>query len=598
MSKLIKKYKIGSFFSGSSGSFDIASAITQTGNAAKGIMSGFKSGDASAIKSSVGSLGNLFSMIPTGKQQATVAAGGSSGSEETTEETTEETNTTESLSDLKNSATEQLQSTINSNVDSDLAKDVSSFDFGSIAGGGGGESGGSVVDALTKGKGSGSFFTSPKGANTGSIIGAASDTINSFIPKTKSSGGFSKGMAVWDGAADAISNIPGWGTLAGGIMKGVGTLVRLTDFIGAEKTNSIDKDEEAFAATGGGYGDTETAVDKAVEDQGKYGLFSRKARLNANKRILEAKRQQAMVQDIGQSAQMDKDRESSMSDIYSENYKFQLQGGFNNRMSVGKQGMKIFSKNRIDSVRNLLKYKKGKKIRLGVRFEDVIPRNMLQLVQYAKEKNPRFIQRLSEPIKSIEFVNDDGETVRGTHYLEYLTDDQNRAYIYPRIQEQESGELKFLNSEDAYQSALKNDNYLIMSPEEAELFTENYKAAWPKFFEEFDKEESKNIQKHQKGGTMNVIPEGALHARLHHMDAEGITKKGIPVVVKDKDGNLDQQAEIERNEIIFSLEVTKKLEQLWRDGSDEAAIEAGKILVEEILENTIDNTGLLNEIQV
>jgi hypothetical protein len=35
---------------------------------------------------------------------------------------------------------------------------------------------------------------------------------------------------------------------------------------------------------------------------------------------------------------------------------------------------------------------------------------------------------------------------------------------------------------------------------------------------------------------VNVIPEGALHARLHHMDnAKGLTKKGIPVV--DNDGN-------------------------------------------------------------
>jgi hypothetical protein len=35
----------------------------------------------------------------------------------------------------------------------------------------------------------------------------------------------------------------------------------------------------------------------------------------------------------------------------------------------------------------------------------------------------------------------------------------------------------------------------------------------------------------KEGGKMNVIPEGSLHARLHHMEnAEGLTKKGIPVV--------------------------------------------------------------------
>lgn len=40
-------------------------------------------------------------------------------------------------------------------------------------------------------------------------------------------------------------------------------------------------------------------------------------------------------------------------------------------------------------------------------------------------------------------------------------------------------------------------------------------------------------------------------------------------------------------------EITKKIEELAKDGSDEAAIEAGKLLVEEILYNTIDNTNSL-----
>ena len=97
----------------------------------------------------------------------------------------------------------------------------------------------------------------------------------------------------------------------------------------------------------------------------------------------------------------------------------------------------------------------------------------------------------------------------------------------------------------------------------------------------------------QEGGQMNVIPEGSLHARLHHMeDSEHITKKGIPVV----DLNGKQQAEIERNEIIFRKEVTSKLEELAKDGSDEAAIEAGKLLATEIIENTDDRTGLIEEV--
>ena len=96
---------------------------------------------------------------------------------------------------------------------------------------------------------------------------------------------------------------------------------------------------------------------------------------------------------------------------------------------------------------------------------------------------------------------------------------------------------------------------------------------------------------------MNVIPEGSLHARLHHMEnAEGLTKKGIPVVSIKEGGEVEQQAEIELNEIIFNLEVTTELEKLMEDGSENAAIEAGKLLVKEIFENTDDRTGLIKQL--
>ena len=106
------------------------------------------------------------------------------------------------------------------------------------------------------------------------------------------------------------------------------------------------------------------------------------------------------------------------------------------------------------------------------------------------------------------------------------------------------------------------------------------------------------IPEFKEGGKMNVIPEGSLHARLHHMEnAEGLTKKGIPVVSEKEGGELEQQAEIELNEIIFRLEVTQELEKLMEDGSDNAAIEAGKLLVKEIFENTDDRTGLIDTLK-
>ena len=91
------------------------------------------------------------------------------------------------------------------------------------------------------------------------------------------------------------------------------------------------------------------------------------------------------------------------------------------------------------------------------------------------------------------------------------------------------------------------------------------------------------------------------------MDLEGITKKGIPVVSEKDDGKIEQQAEIELNEIILRLEVTQKLEELEKKYYDdqtsqkekeEAALEAGKLLVYEILENTQDNTNLIKETKI
>lgn len=123
---------------------------------------------------------------------------------------------------------------------------------------------------------------------------------------------------------------------------------------------------------------------------------------------------------------------------------------------------------------------------------------------------------------------------------------------------------------------------------------------WIPGFKYGGKTESEEIPEIEETTQKNVIPEGALHKNKHHMEhAEGLTKKGIPVI--DEDG--EQQAEIEHSEIIFTLEVTKKLEEYYEifysDESsnkekEQAALEAGKLLVYQILENTEDRTGLID----
>ena len=109
---------------------------------------------------------------------------------------------------------------------------------------------------------------------------------------------------------------------------------------------------------------------------------------------------------------------------------------------------------------------------------------------------------------------------------------------------------------------------------------------------------------HKSGGQMNVIPSGALHAHKNHMEGAGedYTAKGIPVV--DNEGN--QQAEIERNELILNKEATDKIEEAYKkfynsetsdNEKDELAIKIGKFLTKEIIENTQDNTGLIQDVQ-
>ena len=110
---------------------------------------------------------------------------------------------------------------------------------------------------------------------------------------------------------------------------------------------------------------------------------------------------------------------------------------------------------------------------------------------------------------------------------------------------------------------------------------------------------------YKDGGKLNIIPTGALHKELHHIDNDNITRKGIPVVTKDENGEIDQQAEVEREELIFNSELSSRLEELrdkYNSSEEEAtkdmiAIEAGKLIADELLHNTIDKGKLIKSIE-
>ena len=128
--------------------------------------------------------------------------------------------------------------------------------------------------------------------------------------------------------------------------------------------------------------------------------------------------------------------------------------------------------------------------------------------------------------------------------------------------------------------------------------------------------------KHKNGGQLknietaeepSVIPEGALHAHKHNLDLEGLTKKGIPVIqnlddsintfeeVKSSESDIQQSAEIERQEIIFSKALTYFIEEKrkeWHEtNSNEILEEVGKRVTKEILFNTDDRADLIKEMK-
>lgn len=114
-------------------------------------------------------------------------------------------------------------------------------------------------------------------------------------------------------------------------------------------------------------------------------------------------------------------------------------------------------------------------------------------------------------------------------------------------------------------------------------------------------------QKFALGGKINVIPEGALHAHKNNYEgelAEQVTNKGIPVITVEDGGKITQHAEIEHSEIIFNKDVTDQLEQWFKEYNEtsksedkaELEIKCGKFLTEQILENTVDNVGLIEQV--
>lgn len=426
-----------------------------------------------------------------------------------------------------------------------------------------------------------------------------------------------KGINALGGGTDAMTNTD---AILGSSFLSLSPLGLINGF-GGSRANTFTKDTSAFETVGALYTGSESTINDAVNKSGKkYGLFSQSAKNKANKLIDEAKRQQNIITNVADQATDRFSIAGAMSAINGNRRRYQLQGGYNqSAVRVGKQGMVIQDLQRAQRIVSSMKYQKGGKITDPFNiYLQSLPENQRDSTNFRVKDYWEFNGRpknFDEAVSKGMFTQfEDGWHANSvaenpkTGDIEFM-----KSSSHPSIQQ----ELDWYNSDEG--SEFRNQ-YELQKTEPYFKYVKRKGSEAPQSFKEGGNITNSNwivevdinnlsseykgleivevdldsiLPEFKEGGKFNLIPEGALHARKHNMDVDGITSKGIPVVSRSDGGEIKQQAEIEKEEIIFRLEVTKKLEELAKDGSDEAAIEAGKLLVEEILYNTIDNTHSL-----
>lgn len=343
----------------------------------------------------------------------------------------------------------------------------------------------------TLGKGIGKGFDTL--ANNQGLQNAVFGIANSFIKPVNNSSGVDSAFQIGDQAANML---PG---KAGLIGKGVMLGAKAINSIGGKRTIDFSVNHEAIAPTIGSYGGSSNIFEDAATKAGqKYGLFSSSKRRKANALIREARKQQNIITDITQE---NEDLQSMADDMDYLDYQNEMNGGFDQRFfRAAKQGMKFKTLNRIKNL-NFKKLKEGGFIEYkewtpiiitdsvnyyqqgGTLNEKKSTRTIEELIAYAKEQNPRFIQRMSEPLRYVKVNSKDKEGkdmwVHSTHLM---TNRGNK--VFPLVQEDPKGQLFIIDDEDkALNWATLNNNVLTFDTEEEALnFQNNYKQGWPDFF--------------------------------------------------------------------------------------------------------------------
>lgn len=480
-----------------------------------------------------------------------------------------------------------------------------------------------------------------------SVYDGISDAAMSLGPVGMLAGGIMKGGALLGKGINALGGGTDGMTSTDAILGSSFlslTPLGLVNGFGGKKADTITKDNEAFAQVGSSYTGSESTVNEALQKSGKkYGLFSSGARKRANEEIAEAKRQQSIISDISQDVQDRTAIRTAMAAINGNRRGFHMQGGYDQAsIRVGRKGMSI---ELLNKARSILKAQKGSKLDPVSAYKNLAPNDWESIPntgkpsyqEWVKDVNPDFqnenydlesaynnlpydkMQRwkwaTNQPNYDFYLRYKDENGYHPFHLGSVAPLQGTEDYIFLKKGKEDTNPEVHWETDTYYngRNGLKDTHDLVYEKDRYYYRKKKSKQDTPQHKNggsiiELISEttislvDPLNVPEFQNGGSINVIPDGALHARKHNMNLDGITEKGIPVVSEKDNGKIEQQAEIEKEEVIFRLEVTQKLEELEKKyyseeasqkEKDEYALEAGKLITEELLHNTKDNAGLL-----
>lgn len=483
-----------------------------------------------------------------------------------------------------------------------------------------------------------------------SVYDGISDAAMAFGPVGMLVGGIMKGGSLLGKGVNALGGGTDGMTTTDAILGSSFlslTPLGLVNGFGGKKADTITKDNEAFAQVGSSYTGSESTVNDALTKSGKkYGLLSSGARKKANREIEEAKRQQSIISNISNDIQDRIAMRTSMSAINGNRRGFQMQGGYDqSAVRIGRRGMSI---ELLEKARSILKAQKRSKLDPMSAYKNLAPKDWEIIPDSGKPSYQEWIKDFNP-----DFISPDYDLETAYNNLPYEQLQRHKFAVNQKTRRDQDYYLKYHDENGYYPFHLGSvapiqgtEDYIFLkkgkedtNPEvhwETDTYyngenglKDTHDLVYEKDRYYYRKKKSKqetpqhknggsiielisettislvdplNVPEFQNGGSINVIPDGALHARKHNMNLDGITEKGIPVVSEKDDGKIEQQAEIEKEEVIFRLEVTQKLEELEKKyyseeasqkEKDEYALEAGKLITEELLHNTKDNAGLL-----